>query len=103
MAKKIFISQPMKDKTDDFIRAEREKAISLAKDKIGEDAEVLDTFFQDFDASEIKNKPLAFLSRSLSFLADADVAVFASGWADARGCRIEHQCAVDYGIDVIEL
>ena len=103
MAKKIFISQPMKGKTDDFIREEREKAIALAKERIGEEAEVLDTFFQDFNASEAKNKPLAFLARSLSFLADADVAVFASGWADARGCRIEHQCAVDYGIDVIEL
>ena len=29
--KKIFISQPMKDKTDEFILAEREKAIESAK------------------------------------------------------------------------
>lgn len=27
---------------------------------------------------------------------------FAKGWEDARGCRIENQCAIEYGIEVIE-
>ena len=31
MKKKIFISQPMRDKTDEQILAERKKAIMLAK------------------------------------------------------------------------
>ena len=25
------------------------------------------------------------------------------GWQNARGCRIEHQCATDYGIPVMEV
>lgn len=40
---------------------------------------------------------------SIEFLAKADVAIFAPGWKDARGCRIEHQCAEDYGIPVMEV
>lgn len=43
--KKIFISQPMKNKTDKEILEEREYLINLVKDKYGE-VEILDTFFQ---------------------------------------------------------
>ena len=39
----------------------------------------------------------------IEFLAKADVAIFAPGWKNARGCRIEHQCAEDYGIPVMEV
>lgn len=38
--KKLFISQPMKDKTDEEIKAVREEAIRRAKEKLGEDVEV---------------------------------------------------------------
>ena len=27
---------------------------------------------------------------------------FFNGWQEARGCRIEHICAVEYGIEVME-
>lgn len=34
--------------------------------------------------------------------ATADVAYFAKGWDEARGCKIENTCAIEYGITVIE-
>ena len=40
------------------------------------------------------------LGKSISLMSDADLVVFAPGWEDARGCRIEHQVARDYGIQV---
>ncbi len=40
--KKLFVSQPMKDKTDEEILAVREKAIASAKEKLGEDVEVIE-------------------------------------------------------------
>lgn len=44
--KRIFISQPMKDKTDEQILKERERAFSAVKEKFnGEDVEVIDSFF----------------------------------------------------------
>ena len=96
--KKLFISQPMKDKTDKEILQEREKAIKSAEDKLGEKVEVIDSFFQNAPHSA---KPLWFLGKSLELLSDADVVYFAKGWQEARGCRIENQCAIEYGIDMV--
>ena len=39
--KKLFISQPMKDRTDEQILVEREKAINAAKELLGDDVEVI--------------------------------------------------------------
>ena len=42
--KRLFISQPMKGKTDEEILDAREKAIESAKKRLGEDVEVIDSF-----------------------------------------------------------
>lgn len=97
--KKLFISQPMKDKTDAEILAVREQAIQSAKNLLGEDVEVIDSFFQDAPHDA---KPLWFLAKSLELLATADVVYFAKDWEKYRGCRIENTCAVEYSITVIE-
>ena len=97
--KKLFISQPMKGKSDEDILKERNKAIAEAERLCGDVVEVLDSFFQGAPANA---NPLWFLGKSLELLAQADVAYFAPGLADARGCKIEHLCAVEYGIDRIE-
>ena len=90
--KKLFISQPMRGKSDEEILAERKKAIELAQEMIGEPVEVIDSFFQE---------ALWFLGKSLELLSGADVAYFAQGWEDARGCAIEHDSALAYGIKSI--
>ena len=100
MSKKLFISQPMNGLSDEQVLQERGAAISKAKALLGEDVAPLETFFDDFGPAA---KPLDYLARSIEFLAKADVAIFAPGWQNARGCRIEHQCAEDYGIPVMEV
>lgn len=97
--KKLFISQPMKGKTDEEILAVRAKAIESAERHLGEKVEVSESFFQGAPADA---KPLWFLGEAIKLLSTADVAYFAEGWQDARGCRIENTCAIEYGIDVIE-
>mgnify|MGYP002573851558 CR=1 FL=1 len=97
--KKLFISQPMKGKTDAEILAERERAVQAAEKTLGEKVEVIQSFFQGAPADA---RPLWFLGKSLELLSTADVAYFAKGWEEARGCRIENQCAIEYGITVIE-
>ena len=96
---KLFISQPMRGKTDEAIKSERAQLIEAAKREHGDNIEVLDTFFQGAPGN---GSPLAFLGESLKCLAEADVALFAPGWETARGCRIEHICAEEYGIKVEE-
>lgn len=83
---KIFISQPMRGKTDAEILAERERAIKAAKAKWGDDVEALESFFQDAPAGA---KPLWFLGESLKVMADADAVIVCKGWSDARGCKVE--------------
>ena len=97
--KKLFISQPMRGKSDEEILVVREQAIKAAQELVGEPVEVIDSFFQNAPADA---RPLWFLGKSLELLSTADVAYFAEGWQEARGCRIEHECAVEYGIDRIE-
>lgn len=60
---------------------------------------MIDSFFQNAPADA---KPLWFLGKSIELLSGADIAYFADGWKDARGCRIEHECAKEYGIQIIE-
>ena len=114
--KKLFISQPMKGKTDEEILKEREKAIESAKRHLGEEVEVIDSFFQSAPADarplwflgkslellSTAANPLWYLAKSLELLSTADVAFFAKGWEEARGCKIENLCAIEYGIPVIE-
>ena len=98
--KKIFISQPMKDKTDKEILEEREKAIAAAKTYLGEEVEVVDSFFQNAPHDA---KPLWFLGKAVELMASADLAVFTGDWKNARGCKIEHTCAVEYGIKILDV
>lgn len=85
--KKLFISQPMRGKTDEEILAERKKAIESAERNLEEPVEVIDSFFQNAPADA---RPLWFMGKSLELLSTADIAYFAKGWEDARGCRIEN-------------
>lgn len=96
--RKLFISQPMNGKSDAEIIAVRKKAVESAERELGEKVEVIDSFFKGAPADA---KPLWFLAKSIELLADADVAFFAKGWEDARGCKIEHECAVQYGIELV--
>ena len=97
--KKLFISQPMKGKTNEEIRKEREEAIFCAKELTGNEIEVIDSFFENAPADA---RPLWYLGESLKLLSTADVAYFAPGWKSARGCKIEHICAEQYGINIVE-
>ena len=97
--KKLFISQPMRGKTDEEILAVRERAIESAERNIGEKVEVIDSFFQN--VPEVESKPLWCLGKSLMLMAEADVVYFAKDWEKYRGCRIENECAVEYGIELV--
>ena len=99
--KKIFISQPMRGRTDEEIREERRKIMAQVAMKFpGEDVQEVQSFIPDeFHTADMKNVGLAYLGKSLMMLADADLAVFVQGYADARGCRIEHEAAMAYSVD----
>lgn len=95
---RVFISQPMNGKTDKEIKEERLKIVSKLSETVDEPFEVIDSFFE---SAPHDAKPLWFLGKSIELLSTADLAYFAKGWENARGCSIEHSCAVAYMIETI--
>ena len=98
---KIFISQPMRNKTDEEILAEREKAIKDCETFCGCFGEELNVIDSIIDGSKDSAKPLWYLGESLKLLSEADAAYFVRGWSKNRGCRIEHMACNEYGIKII--
>lgn len=102
---KAMISQPMAGKTDGEIAEIRERA----KAKLEEMGyEFVNTLFTDeWYSNEAMEKrgvvqvPLCYLAKSLENMSLCHAAYFAKGWEDARGCRIEHDAAVAYGLEVL--
>jgi hypothetical protein len=96
---KVFISQPMKDKTDEQIKQERERAINTIKEMHpDENIEILDSFFE---GAPHDVKPLWFLGKSFQILSNADLAYFIGDWREYRGCKMEHNACLEYGIDIV--
>ena len=93
---KIFISQPMNGKTTEEIENERNYIIGRLREN--ECVEIIDSFFKDkpYEAS-----PLWYLGESIKLMSEADVVFFCDGWQTSRGCQIEHDCALEYGIDTM--
>ena len=93
---KIFISQPMNGKTNEEIKNERNYIIDKLREN--ESVEIIDSFFKD---APHDTKPLWYLGESIKLMSEADIVFFCNGWQTARGCQIEHDCALEYGIDTM--
>lgn len=98
---KVFISQPMRDKTKYEILKEREVAIETIKKKYGKDVEIIESYFDEYNPDK-GCIPLKYLSKSIELLADAHIAYFCKGWDEYRGCRIEYLCAKSYDITIMK-
>ena len=102
---KAMLSQPMAGKTNEAIIATRERAIKALEES---GYEVVNTLFTDewYSTESMKERgvvqiPLCFLAKSLENMSKCDAVYFCEGWKNARGCRIEHEVAVEYGLDII--
>lgn len=105
---KVFISQPMRDKTDEQIRAEREEAIKKIKalyKNCDVEIEILDTIFDDFHDIKLESqtsRSMYYLGKSIEYMRYADLVYFMKHWKEYRGCRIEHYVAEQYGLKMME-
>ena len=98
---KVFISQPMRGLDNDAILATRKEILNKVEEMYpGKDIDLIDSFFKD---APVEAKPLWYLGDSLKLMSEADLIVFVPDWNTARGCKIEHECALQYGYTFIEL
>lgn len=103
--KKAMISQPMRGKTDEEIHEARNKAIAALQEK---GYTVVNTLFTDefynpraMELRGVVQVPLAYLAKSLTNMSLCHTAYFCKGWENARGCKIEHEAAKAYGLEII--
>lgn len=90
---KVMISQPMNGKTEEQIKEERKELINAIESN-GD--EVLNTIFTE-EAPKDCDTAIYFLAKSIEAIGKVDAVYFMRGWEKARGCKIEHQVATEYG------
>lgn len=102
---KAMLSQPMAGKSEEEIRATREKAIKALEKR---NYEIVNTLFTDewYSSDKMKERgvvqiTLCFLAKSLENMSLCHAVYFCKGWEQARGCRIEHDAAVAYGLTIL--
>ena len=111
MYKNIFISQPMTGKSEEEILATRQKEIDKIHqlfDADGVEINIIASYIDDATRKHFKehvsddiNWDIFWLSQSLERLAMADMIWLCEGWEYSKGCNVELECAMQYGISIV--
>ena len=112
MYKNVFISQPMTGKSEEEILATRQKAIDEIHQLASKDGDVqvniIDSYIDDATRNEFQgrmgdaiNWDIYWLSQSLKMLAMADIIWLCEGWEYSKGCNVELECAIQYGLNIV--
>ena len=92
---KVFISQPMIGfSREDVLRRRQEVKLRLFH-------ELGDYNIEFIEPRVSYSDPILNIGESIKRMAGASVAYFMHGWEKHRGCIIEHEVAVQYGIRCI--
>lgn len=62
--------------------------------------DVIDTLFTE-EAPQDCNVAVYYLGKSISAMKDIDALYMCNGWREARGCQIEYEVAMKYGIKIL--
>lgn len=95
--KKLFVSVPMKGRTEEEIKASIQKMKKIAEIYEGEELELIDSYIEDNPPKDSK-EAVWYLGESLKKLAQADVFMGICESYDWNGCSIERETAEKYGI-----
>lgn len=93
---RVMISQPMRGKSTEQIKAERAELIAKLE---AAGHEVVDTIFNDI--VPIEARPAVWhLGKALMELSQCGALVVMPGWIEADGCVVEFTAASRYGIPI---
>ena len=95
--KKLFVSVPMKGRTEEEIRASIAKMKAVAEAYEGEELELIDSYVED-NPPQDNNQAIWYLGESLKKLATADVFITIDDTWNWNGCFVEEEVASRYGI-----
>lgn len=97
---KLFISQPFHGRTEKEIFEERAKIVKKVENIYQEKFEVIDQYHQTKPEGAGR---LYYLSQDILMMEEADIIVFAPGWMNAKGCRVEREVCKSYGFDMVDV
>ncbi len=96
--KNLFISLPMRGKTDDQIKRMIKICQKKAEELLGEDLFLLPSYEKGLQSYN----PVFGLAHALLYLADADIVFFAPEWNNSKGCNIEMEVCKSYDMQFID-
>ena len=95
--KKLFVSVPMKGRTEEEIKASIQTMKKIAEIYEDEELELIDSYIEDNPPKDSK-EAVWYLGESLKKLAQADVFIGIDEAYDWNGCYIERDTEQRYGI-----
>ena len=93
--KKLFISVPMKGRTEEQIRESMRRMHKVAEAVWDEELEVIDSYVSEAVPS-VNSEAVWFLGESIKKMADADYFISVDRYY--KGCNLERTVALEYGI-----
>ena len=101
--KKLFISCPMKGRTEEDIRKTREKMHKIAEIVFEQELEVIPSYIEDNPPKD-NNEAIWYLGKSIGLMAQADYFIgVCCTYGDFKGCDTERKVARDYGIPTFDI
>lgn len=95
--KKLFVSVPMKGRTEEEIKKSIDKMKKIAEIYEGEELQLIDSYVEHKPPHDSK-EAIWYLSKSIEKLAQADLFIGIQGDWLWSGCEIERNVAQRYGI-----
>ena len=96
--KKLFISVPMKGRTEEQIRESMRRMHKVAEAVWDEELDVIDSYVAEAVPS-VNSEAVWFLGEFIKKMADADYFIGADRYDNRyRGCNVERMVAIEYGI-----
>ena len=98
--KKLFISCPMKGRTEENIKKSMEKMHKMAEIVFDQELEVIPSYIED-NPPETTDQRIWYLGKSVEMMADADYYIGIDYSDVYDGCMVENEVARRYGIQKV--
>ena len=98
--KKLFISCPMKGRTEENIKKSMEKMHKIAEIIFDQELEVIPSYIED-NPPETIHQRVWYLGKSVEMMADADYYIGIDYSDVYDGCMVENEVARRYGIQKV--
>lgn len=97
---KLFVSVPMRGKTDEEIKKSIDKMHKIAEAVFDQKLDLIDSFFEGgLEVPEGCNERMYSLGESIKLISQADYYIGVSVLGDYPGCAIENIVAAKYGAE----